>query len=136
MNTTTLEQKTLFNLKDSYAQDRPYIMEFQDDLLMIGTIPYYKELGGVLALYHPETGEKEVYRNVVENQSIVGLAKYGNLIFGSTTIRGGLDAPTSEMATKPVIFVWDIAKKEKVKEIEIPFESIQRNTNDQWSDFR
>lgn len=125
-DTQTLESKTLFNLKDEYVQDRPYIIDYQDGLLMMGTIPYYKELGGVLALYNPETKEKEVHRNVVQNQSIVGLAKRGNLIFGSTTIRGGLDASTDDMASKPVIFVWDIEKQEKVKEIEIPFPEIQK----------
>lgn len=126
MDTQSLKQETLFNLKDEYQQDRPYIMKYEDDLLMIGTIPDYKVLGGVLALYNPKTQEKNVYPNVVKNQSIVGLAKYGNLIFGSTTTKGGLDADPTQQAEKPVIFVWDIEKQEKIQEITLPFSEISK----------
>lgn len=122
MNTKTQAVETLFELKTAYEQDRPYIMKYEDDLLMIGTIPDYKKLGGVLAIYNTITEELEVHRNVVQDQSIVGLAKHGNLIFGSTTTKGGLDVVST--AKKPVIFVWDIEKQEKIKEIEIPFEEI------------
>ena len=117
MNTETLEIETLFNLKDVHEQDRPYIMKFEDDLLLIGTIPDYKKIGGSLSIYNPDTNYLKTYRNVVEGQSIVGLAKKGNYIYGSTSIKGGLD--TFPTAKKPVIFVWDIENEKKVKEIEL-----------------
>lgn len=117
MNTNTQEIETLFNLKSEHEQDRPYIMKYEDGLLLVGTIPDYQKLGGTLSIYNPKTKELQTHRNVVKDQSIVGLAKKGNLIFGSTTTKGGLDVnPT---ATKPVIFVWDIAGKQKIKEIEL-----------------
>lgn len=117
MDTETGKLETLFNLKDGHEQDRPYIMKYEDDLLLIGTIPDYKKLGGTLTIYNPETGDVQTHRNVVDGQSIVGLAKKGNYIFGSTTTKGGLDIiPT---ATKPVIFVWDVENQVKVKEIEL-----------------
>lgn len=117
MDTQTLELKTLFNLKDNHEQDRPYIMKYEDDLLLIGTIPDYKKLGGTLSIYNPDTNDLKTYRNVVENQSIVGLAKKGNYIYGSTTTKGGLDSTST--AKKPVIFVWDIENEKKVNEIEL-----------------
>ncbi len=117
MNTDTLEIKTLFNLNDIYEQDRPYIMKFENDKLLIGTIPDYQKLGGTLTIYDPETEERETYRNVVQDHSIVGLATKDGKIYGSTTIRGGLDiAPTSDNAK---MFVWDIDGKKKITEFEI-----------------
>jgi hypothetical protein len=113
MNTDTLEIQTLFNLKDGYEQDRPYIMKYEQGLLLIGTIPDYGKLGGTLTIYNTATGERETYRNVVQDQSIVGLALKDGKIYGSTTIRGGLDTvPTAQRA---VIFVWDIHQKQKLK---------------------
>ena len=35
MDTDTLKINTLFNLKDVYEQDRPYIMKFENDKLLI-----------------------------------------------------------------------------------------------------
>ena len=117
MDTETNKITKLFELKSEHEQDRPYIMKYDDGLLLIGTIPDYKKLGGSLSIYDPISGEVETHRDVVKDQSIVGLAKRGNFIFGSTTTKGGLDiTPT---ATTPVIFVWDIEAKAKVKEIEL-----------------
>jgi hypothetical protein len=117
MNTSTLETETLFNLKEEYEQDRPYIMEFENNKLLIGTIPDYKKLGGSLTIYDPATGERETYRNVVQDQSVVGLAYKDGKIYGSTSIRGGLDIqPTAQKAK---MFVWDVEGKQKITEFEL-----------------
>lgn len=117
MNTETLEISNLFNLKDEYEQDRPYIMKFEDDKLLIGTIPDYQKLGGTFTIFDPETEERETYRNVIQDHSIVGLAMKGGKIYGSTTIRGGLDTvPTADNAK---MFVWDIEGKKKITDFEI-----------------
>ncbi|MEH7247374.1 hypothetical protein V7114_11400 [Neobacillus niacini] len=117
MNTDTLVTETLFNLKEEYEQDRPYIMEFDNNKLLIGTIPDYKKLGGSLTIYDPKTGERETYRNVVQDQSVVGLAYKDGKIYGSTSIRGGLDIqPTAQKAK---IFVWDVEGKQKITEFEL-----------------
>lgn len=119
MNTDTLEVKTLFNLYDEYEQDRPYIMKFENEKLLIGTIPYYQKLGGTLTIFDPITGERETHRNVVQDQSIVGLAYKDGKIYGSTTIRGGLDIEPT--AKKAKMFVWDVAGKKKITEFELDF---------------
>ncbi|WP_052427605.1 WD40 repeat domain-containing protein [Neobacillus niacini] len=117
MNTDTLGTETLFNLKDEYEQDRPYIMEFENNKLLIGTIPDYKKLGGSLTIYDTKTGERETYRNVVQDQSVVGLAYKDGKIYGSTSIRGGLDIqPTAQKAK---MFVWDVEGKQKITEFEL-----------------
>ncbi|MFD0710496.1 dockerin type I domain-containing protein [Paenibacillus sp. GCM10027626] len=95
-------------------QDRPYIMKVMEDKIMMGTIPGYGELGGALTIYDPATREHEVFRNIVQNQSIVGLAYKDGLIYGSTTIHGGLGVTATERSAK--MFVWDVAKKSKVAE--------------------
>ncbi|WP_243298494.1 carbohydrate binding domain-containing protein [Bacillus litorisediminis] len=122
MNTETLKIDTLFNLKDAYEQDRPYIMKFEDNKLLIGTIPDYKKLGGSLTIYDPATGEKETYRNVVQDQSVVGLAYKDGFIYGSTSTLGGLDIePTAEKAK---MFVWDVKGQQKVIEFELALDEL------------
>jgi len=99
------------------AQDRPYIMKTMENKIMIGTIPGYGELGGALTIFDPATGDYEVFRNIVKNQSIVGLAYKDGYIYGSTTVHGGLGVTATEKSAK--MFVWDVANKRKVKEISL-----------------
>lgn len=116
---------SLFEMKTGYKQDRPYIMQYIDDLLLIGSIPDYGLTGGALTIYNPIDGSKKVYKNVVEKQSIVGLAMMDGIIYGSTSIKGGLgiEAGSPLLPTEPPkIFVWDVAKEKKLGEytLDIP----------------
>lgn len=116
---------TLFEMKTEYEQDRPYIMQYQDGLLLIGTIPDYGKTGGALSIYNPSDGTHKVYKNVVDKQSIVGLAMKDGIIYGSTSKRGGLGIPDNSPilpADSPKIFVWDVEKEIKIAEftLDIP----------------
>lgn len=102
------EPKELFQIGS--GQDRPYKMEYADGKLIIGTIPDYGELGGALTIYDLASGEKQVYRNIIQDHSIVGLAYKDGKIYGSTTKYGGSN--TTPPTSNPEVFVWDIAKKE------------------------
>lgn len=113
MNTETQELKTIFELKTDYGQDRPYVMEFIDGLLLIGTIPDYGKHGGVLSIYNPETSELKTYTDIVKDQSIVGITKIGNKIIGSTTIHGGLQ--TTPVADEAALFLFDMETEKVVK---------------------
>lgn len=117
MDTDTGALTNLFNLKDTYSQDRPYIMKYEDGKLLIGTIPDYQKLGGALAIYDPQTDSFTAYRNVVQDQSIVGLASKDGLIYGSTSIRGGLDVTPT--ATEPKMFIWDMETGVKIDEFSL-----------------
>ncbi|KKO54958.1 FIMAH domain-containing protein [Paenibacillus sp. DMB20] len=97
------------------GQDRPFVMTSGEGKLFIGTIPDYGKLGGSLTVYDPAAGGAPVeFKNVVNNQSIVGLAVKDGKIYGSTTVAGGLGIDPTEPAAK--MFVWDIALGKPVKE--------------------
>lgn len=98
-------------------QDRPYVNTTVGSKLYIGTIPDYGKLGGALVEYDSASTEAvkhKVFRNVVQDQSIVGLAHLDGKMYGSTTIHGGLGIPASQSEAK--IFVWDTVKNEKITE--------------------
>ncbi len=99
-------------------QDRPFVMVTGDDMLFTGTIPKLGQLGGALTTYDGSTWE--THRNVVQNQSIMGLAyragevKGEGLVYGSTSVWGGLGIEPSESEAK--MFVWDVKTKQVIKE--------------------
>ena len=95
-------------------QDRPYNVMTADGKVFFGTIPNYGKLGGALTIYDEATNTKEVYRNVVKDHSIVGLAYKDGKIYGSTCITPGLGIdPVAKEAT---MFVFDVEKKQVIKE--------------------
>lgn len=103
--------KTLFSLRD-YKQDRPFGFAAFDGKLAVGTVPVSSRLGGVLALYDMNTHERQVFENVVKDQSIVTLAYRDGFIYGGTSIWGGLGIePAAESAE---LFIWDVAKAKVV----------------------
>jgi hypothetical protein len=102
------EPKLLFQIGS--GQDRPYKMAYADGKLIIGSIPDYGQLGGALTIYDLASGEKQVYRDLIKDHSIVGLAYKDGKIYGSTTKSGGLN--TTMPANNPEVFVFDTVKKE------------------------
>jgi hypothetical protein len=102
-------------------QDRPYAMTSGDGKLFIGTFPGYGKLGGALTILEEKENadgnvdiESRTFRNVVENQSIFGLAYKDGKVFGGTSIYGGLGIdPVAEEAK---MFVFDVEKGEKIAE--------------------
>ncbi|MGO1566384.1 MAG: hypothetical protein ACTHXC_00030 [Brachybacterium sp.] len=102
----TNPRKVLELGREATGQDRPRHMISAGDRVAIATIPNYGELGGGLTLLDPQTGEHEFHRNVVPDQSVTDLAYTGGVVFGGTSIHGGLDSvPTSETAE---VFAWDV----------------------------
>lgn len=97
----------LFTLgRTDTGQDRPRHMAAAGDLVAAGTIPNYGELGGALTLFDPVTGGHEVHRDVVPDQSVTDLAFHEGVVYGGTSVHGGLDStPTQDTAE---LFVWDL----------------------------
>ncbi|UVI30644.1 carbohydrate binding domain-containing protein [Paenibacillus spongiae] len=123
---TTKEPASLFHIGEE--QDRPFIVTEGDGKLLLGTIPGYSQTGGALTIYDPAATEAsgqpqfEVFRHIVQDQSITGLLYHNGLIFGSTSISGGLgEAPAGARAK---LFVWDMAAKKKLYEWEPTIEGI------------
>lgn len=83
--------------------------------IAVGTVPDGDRLGGALVIYDPKTGTSEKYRNVVQDESVFGLTANCGIVYGGTSIAGGLTTtpPTREAGT---VFAWDVAKKKKLWE--------------------
>ena len=105
--------KLVFSLGDK-EQDRPFAMTSTEDKLVVGTVPNYGKLGGALAFYHPATGQLESFVNVVEKQSIIALCYHSGMIYGGTSVYGGLGG-TAE-ADEGKLFIWDTIQHQKVYE--------------------
>lgn len=103
----------LFSLQLS-KQDRPYAVISAGDRVAIGTFPENGFLGGVLALYDPQTKKYETMRSIVEDQAIISLAYRDGYIYGGTDIRGG--SGTSPTTKEAKLFIYDLQRKEKVWE--------------------
>lgn len=92
--------------RDATGQDRPRHMISAGEHVAIGTIPNYGELGGGFTLLDPQTGDYEFHRNVVPDQSVTDLAYADSVVYGGTSIHGGLDStPTAENAE---VFAWHV----------------------------
>lgn len=104
----------LFDLRP-YAQDRPFAMEYaaDRDQLFVGNVPVPSSLQGALAAYDFRTGQLEVFNNLIPNQSIVSLLYKDGLLYGGSTIFGGLgtSGPTE---TEGKLFIFDPATKKIV----------------------
>lgn len=102
-------------------QDRPFALTSGDNKLFVGNVADYGVLGGTLAIYDEPTNTWTQYDNVVKDQAIIGLAYKDGLLYGSTTVWGGLGIEPSEKEAK--IFVWDVEQGKKIDEFtpSIPF---------------
>jgi hypothetical protein len=100
------------------GQDRPFAIAGDESSgkLYIGTVPGYGSLSGALTVYDIVTKQRQVFRNIVSNQSVVSVVYKDGFIYGGTTIYGGLgtSGPTE---TSGKLFVFDTATNTKVFEI-------------------
>jgi len=112
------------NPREAYAvpdhQDRPFGMAASADWVVAGTIPDYGRVGGALAVQDRRTGAWRSYRDVVPGQSVVSTAIRGDIVYGSTSIYGGLGS--SPTATEAKVFAWDLRAGRKVTETTLSLE--------------
>lgn len=88
------------------GQSRPFSFTSGDNKLFIGTIPDYGELGGALTIHDTQTNEWNTIRNIIDDQSIIGLAYMEGKLYGGSTIAGGLGIdPTKDKAK---MFTYDV----------------------------
>ncbi|WP_214626267.1 immunoglobulin-like domain-containing protein [Paenibacillus agaridevorans] len=113
--------RRVFELNSQYQQDRPFGMAAGDGLVFVGTVPDYGMLGGVIAIYNPATGAPPVVkRNIVQNQSVVALEYADGILYGGTSVWGGLGIDPTETSAK--FFAYDVAAGEKLFEMEVAAE--------------
>jgi hypothetical protein len=108
-------------------QDRvPHGVVGPDNRIYFGTKPGYGKLGGSIVRIDPDSDSLEVFRNVIEDQSIYALVSDGKQhLFGSSSIRGGLGSRPSVPSSK--LFKWDVRRSEKVWE-----QTIIEDTYEMW----
>ncbi|MBD2862531.1 PQQ-like beta-propeller repeat protein [Paenibacillus oceani] len=102
----------------SHGQDRPFAMVGVDSLskLYVGSVPDYGSLSGALTVYDVPTRQVQVHKDIVHDQGVVSLAHRDGLIYGGTTIYGGLGT-SGPSETEGKLFVFDTATNSKVFEI-------------------
>ncbi|WP_089774343.1 hypothetical protein [Ruania alba] len=85
-------------------QDRIVAMDTDDEIIVFGTVSDYGFRGGSLTVTDMD-GTTDVYRDLVEHQSVTSVA-FGEdgLIYAGTGVRGGLSSPNSPLDAHLVIF--------------------------------
>ncbi|MFC5471183.1 OmpL47-type beta-barrel domain-containing protein [Cohnella suwonensis] len=111
-NSATDNPRLVYTIPD--GQDRPYAFASGNNKLFVGTIPVYGHLGGSLAIFDDTNDEWTSYPNVVQDQSIIALAYKDGIVYGGTSIEGGLGINSTAPAAK--LFKWDIAANAKLDE--------------------
>jgi hypothetical protein len=109
------------------AQDRPFALAAGDGKLFVGTIPTYGELGGGLGVYDL-AGDRVLARhvNLVPDQSITALAYHGGLLYGGTSVAGGLGSTPTQGEAK--LFVYNPATQANVAEYALPVRGLSEIT--------
>lgn len=107
----------LFSIGREAGQDRVSDLADADGLAAAATIPNYGELGGALVLFDPADGDADpqVHRNVVQDHSVVSLAHHDGIIYGGTSIHGGIDSDPAEGPAE--LFIWDVEAQERIDSI-------------------
>ena len=102
-------------------QSRPFavLSENQSGKVFFGMVPEYGKLGGSLVSYDPGNSELKSLGTVITDQSIVSLTYANGLVWGGTSISGGLGVMPSTKV--PKLFSWDVKKEAIVDEV-IPVE--------------
>lgn len=102
----------------SHSQDRPFAMVGVNSLskLYVGSVPDYGSLSGALTVYDVPTRQTQVHKDIVHNQGVVSLTYKDGLVYGGTTIYGGLGT-SGPSETEGKLFVFDTATNTKVFEI-------------------
>ncbi|MEV6413451.1 PQQ-binding-like beta-propeller repeat protein [Kribbella sp. NPDC051718] len=89
-----------------------------DGKIAIGTVPEGDRLGGALAIHDPVTRTTQTFRNVVQDESIFGLAADHGIVYGGTSITGGLTT-TPPTRAEGTVFAWDVRHSRKLWETPI-----------------
>jgi len=111
--------KELFDLKSTANQDRPFAMKVFDKKLYIGTIPNYGDIQGALTVYDIETGNHEIRKDFSDSRSIVSLEYRDGVLYGGTTVCGGLGS--YEKQESGTVFALDTRSDKYLYEV-IPVE--------------
>ncbi|MES3017779.1 MAG: hypothetical protein V4721_08375 [Bacteroidota bacterium] len=83
--------------------------------IFFGMVPEYGKLGGHLVSYDTKTTELKTYGPVSKDQSIVSLTYANKLVWGGTSVSGGLGIRPATTAAR--LFSWDVSKGQVVDDL-------------------
>ncbi|MEF2248787.1 S-layer homology domain-containing protein [Paenibacillus sp. IITD108] len=126
-NTTDFSQSTktlVTKLSDAgLEQDRPFELIEAGEYVAISSVPDYGILNGALTLLpKADNTQKEVYKGIIPNQSIIGLAYKDGKIYGSTAAWGGLGINPVDLNAK--LFIFDLETKTVTKVVELDLQNV------------
>ena len=108
--------RELFNLKTSANQDRPFALKVFDEKLYIGTIPNYGDVQGALTVYDINSEEHTVRKDFSDSRSIVSFEFKDGILYGGTTVCGGLGSYTKH--ENGTVFAFDTVNDRYIYEVE------------------
>jgi hypothetical protein len=83
--------------------------------VFVGMVPEYGQLGGHFCDYDPATDAMHDFGEIVPKQSIISLVYADGIVFGGTSIAGGMGVQS--VAKEAKLFGWDPTKDQKIFEI-------------------
>jgi hypothetical protein len=104
----------IVRLRTDYLQSRPFGWAVAGGMVVCGTVPDYGYRGGALVVIDPATDALvHVYTGMVKDstiniaeQSVVGLTGLGDIVYGTTSVKGGYGIPDD---TNPAqVFAYDV----------------------------
>lgn len=101
-----------------FSQVRVHALAAGDNKVFAGTMPDSYLRGGCIGWYDLVTGESYIERNVVKDQSIGSLVYHDGYLYGTTHVGGGTGAG-DDPTLSAKLFVYDVANKRKVAEIDL-----------------
>ncbi len=108
---------TLLSLKSQWHQARVHSLAAGDGKVFFGSVPDWYQYGGCLSWVDVNTMDYHVERDVVKEQSVIGIEYYDGIVYGGSSTSGGTGA-TDLGYTSAKIFLYDVEKKEKIMEID------------------
>lgn len=116
---TGIALELVHGLKDEYEQLRIHGLAAGDDKIFFSTVPADQTYGGCIGWYDLMTGDVYVERNVVKDQSVLGIVydEETDILYGATTVRGGTNADGK--ADCAVIMAYDVANRKVLGQFDV-----------------
>lgn len=112
-NPLTKSITKLIELRADYLQSRPFAWAQAGGRVIAGTVAEYGYNTGALAIINPlNNADIRVISGPISGQSVLGLAGEGDVVYGTTGIKGGYGSLND---TKPAhVFAWNVRQNRLV----------------------
>lgn len=112
-NPQTKSITRLIELREQHSQSRPFAWARAANRVVAGTVAEYGLNTGALAILNPlSDADIRVVSGPIPNQSVLGLAGDGDLVYGTTGVKGGYGSVDD---TQPAhVFAWNVRENRLV----------------------